>query len=390
MTNLNIIDILADDENAAIELALDPESRAKLREIRAYIEHDEELVGMDIHEFENLSADEISRLAGRHLDPDVAAHRSAQITGQHRSSRWYVPPLATLALAMVATFCAVGIIFFASHMPSDESVVEASPIVPSGIDEIEVDRRALSFSGVSFPLAYDLTRFSFAFPGELSTSLSEPSAPTLPSFWSGFSELRNASSGWSEETQEDVAMLSFLRTFQVQNRDAIDASVADNGWVASLNDLDWRTTLFSFEITEEFFSPYRAAPAVGLDRNQTHVLTQLLDTTDLVDATALPPGTDVFGILVSRPGETTYPMVWVELRGELIPVQSCLNGIPELGTFLSGFSDIALCGGSGIEAAAALEAEQFNGAILLQSSDVSAASFAPTIVRAALCSGESC
>jgi hypothetical protein len=364
MNNLNIIDILADDENAAIELALDSESRAKLREIRAYIEHDEELVGMDIHEFENLSADEISRLAGRHLDPSVAAHRSAEITSQHRSSGWYVPPLATLALAMVASFCAVGIIFLASHMPSDEPVVEASPIATSGAEEIEADRTALSFSGASFPLAYDLTRFSFTFPGELPTALGELSVPTLPSFWDEFSELRSASSGWSEETPEDVALLNFLRTFQVQNRNAIDASVADNGWVASLNDLDWRTTLFSFEITEEFFSPYRAAPAVGLDRNQSHVLTQLLDSTDLVDATALTPGTDVFGVLVSRPGETTYPMVWVELRGELIPVQSCLNGIPELGTFLASFSDIAPCGGLRMEAPAALEAEQFDGAVL--------------------------
>ena len=390
MNKTNILDILADDENAVIELALDPESRAKLREIRAYIEHDEELVGMEIHEFENLSADEISRLAGRHLDPDVAAHRFAEIASQHRSSRWYVPPLATLALAMVASFCAVGIIFFASHLPSDEAVVEASPSVPSSVNEIEVDRTALSFSGTSFPLAYDPTRISFTFPRELSTALSEPSGPTLPSFWSGFSRLRNVSSSWSEETPEDVAMLNFLQTFQVQNSGAIDASVADNGWVASLNDLDWRTTLFSFEITEELFSPYRAAPAVGLDRNQSHVLTQLLVSTNLVDATALPPGTDVFGILVSRPGETTYPMVWVELRGEVIPVQSCLNGIPELGTFLSRFSDIALCGSSGIEAAAALEAERFNGAIFLQSSDVRPASFAPTIFRVALCSGESC
>ena len=372
MNNLNIIDILADDENAAIELALDPESRAKLREIRAYIEHDEELVGMDIHEFENLSADEISRLAGRHLDPDVAAHRSAEITSQHRSSGWYVPPLATLALAMVASFCAVGIIFLASHMPSDEAVVETSPIVTSGAEAIETDRTALSFSGASVPLAYDITGFGFAFPEDLPIGLSESSAPTRPSFWSRFSELRNASSSWSEETPENVVMLNFLRTFQVQNRDAIDASVAEIGWVASLNDLDWRTTLFSFEITEEFFSPYRAAPAVGLDRNQSHVLTQLLGSTDLVDATALPPGTDVFGILVSRPGETTYPMVWVELRGELIPVQSCLNGIPELGTFLSRFSDIAPCGGLGMEAPVVTEAEQFNGAVLLQSSDVSA------------------
>ena len=389
MTNLNIIDILANDENAAIELALDPDSRAKLREIRAYIEHDEELVGMDVHEFENLSAEEISRLSGRHLDPDLAAMRSAEIVGHDRPSGRRSPPLATLALAMVATFCAAGVIFFMSHMPPNAKNMGVGPVVSSDVEVIEPDRVALMFSGLGSPVVFDLTGLPMVFSDPLPILPEQVAVPPLPSFSEGFSALRAVAEGWTVETSDDFALRALLDTFGLQNSSAVDMSVADNGWVASINDLEWRTTLFSFEIRAQYFSPYSAAPAAGLSRNQSHVLTQALAATDLVDETLLPPGTNIFGMLVSRPNEMTYPLIWVELRNELVPVQTCLDGIPELGGFLSGFSDVGACG-ERVETPSVSPVGHFNGTASLQLSDVSAASFVPTVVRASMCSGESC
>lgn len=389
MKNLNIIDILADADCSTVELSLNPENRVKLREIRAYIEHDEELVDMEVNDFEHLSAEEVSRLSGRHLDPDLSALHSAEIANHEMHPASRIPSLAGLALAMVASFCAVGIIFLMSHMPSNTPTVDAATVVPSGPERTELDHVALTFSGLGSPLFFDLNGFNPAVSEPPSADLEIALAPPEPSFLEGFSALRLASSRWAVRKSEDLAVRVLQDTFQIPNRAAVDILIENNGWVASVNDLNWRTTLFSFEITDELFSPYRAAPAAGLDSNQSHVLTQLLVSTDLVDTTELPPGAEIFGILVSRPNEPTYPLVWVELKNGLIPVQTCLEGIPELGGFLSGFSDVGACGEL-LEIPSVSSAGHYDGTAFMNSSDVSAASFAPTIVRAAMCSGESC